>query len=582
MVRIRQRARGDPLTLLWSIFAVPLGVEAFSVLVATAIAILAVGVVALLVGQCAIMPRIGRRWWVGLVPGYNLFALFCAARCQALLALYVIDAAFVFGFFLYPDPAIQELVWWPLGLGVLMVMWMSLCLAQRLRLGWGWQLLAFLLPSYAWCLIALLSCEVDESHVGWAARPFMWVERRLLGRSPEPAVPEEAMADAGDGEPGERLAVEPAVGETQRLPRAVPEADDGELEAERALGLGRDAEDAVALDGESLAESEGVAESGGPVESEGAGDAEAERDVELEPEHGNEPAPARDPSKKSTKQPSKRKRKLRRRRERQRRERELERARWEQSEHEPVEAADAMPEGMDGNEDRSEESPRGGPLMSDEQQGQAPEIPEGDGYEGEEAYASAEFDPIGDEEAEDEAIEGTAQAEARTWLDDEARALEEEPGLAEGPDGRPDDDISDDVASHIEGIYAELLGDPLVTQTVDEVDAEEAAYMEADAAYAREKILDETHDVPDGSGYAGRHLASAVKEVEDEEARERAAWDAARAKAKRFKPEGFESGAPKPSAPAQADEPAPDADSASGAESAGVNRDLNERLPNLD
>lgn len=150
----------------------PLGTLEFSILVAIAMAVLVVGVITFLVGQCLVMPRIGHSALLGFVPGYNLYLIFSAARCQTLLVIYLIDAVCALGFWLIPAPEVQELVWWCVGIGVLLVMWCVLALAQRMHLDLTWQLAAFFLPSFTLCLMGLTNASVDDECYPQALLPL--------------------------------------------------------------------------------------------------------------------------------------------------------------------------------------------------------------------------------------------------------------------------------------------------------------------------------------------------------------------------------------------------------------------------
>lgn len=133
-------------------------------------------------------------------------------------------------------------------------------------------------------------------------------------------------------------------------------------------------------------------------------------------------------------------------------------------------------------------------------------------------FHGREFDPVGDERAEATA-ERDEDREIENFVDKEAELADA--AIAEGT--VQDDDLSDEVNSRIEGIFAEELGYPGVTQAVDD---EEAVYMESDASLAREEILEETHDEPDPHGYQARHLASVAEAFEAEERERQAAEDA--------------------------------------------------------
>ncbi len=486
-----------------------MGIEEFSFVYATALAVVAVGVVALLFGQCMMMGRIGRHWWQGLVPGYNLYLLFSGARLQLLFLVYLACAVACYGFWVMEEPEIQDLIWIPIALGVLIIMYVSLALAQRMHLGIGWQIVAFLVPSYAWVLIGLMGVRVDDEWYPWTVRPFVRLEHcffrhrpwefdrktgRPFGYGDEELPGDDEFEDEfEDGEPPvDELPVD-------ELPEGVGDFDGEEpLEGEGFV----DAEDVEDFEYAEDAEADASAEADGVAQDEPAKprgrrlrrhhtmamerlepqvELESEPEPELEPEPEPEPEPARDDE-------------------------------LGEPETTPV------PLGEDAGIDAPSEAPASletevhtmGETAHDPTRHE--ETPSS-----EPAFHGGEFDPVGDAGAEAAAERG-ADREIEDFVDEEAELAD----MTEATGGVQDDDLSDEVNSRLEGIYAEELGFPGVTQAVDD---EEAVYMESDASIAREEILEETHDEPNPTGYQARHLAALADGFEAEETARKAAED---------------------------------------------------------
>ncbi len=507
----------------------PLGIDEFSFLYSTAFAVVAVGLVALVFGQCMMMGRIGRHWWQGLIPGYNLYLLFSGARLQMLFLVYLACGVGCFGFWMMEEPEIQDLIWFPIALGVLIVMYVSLALAQRLRLGVGWQVAAFFVPSYAWVLMGLTGARVDEDYYPWTVRPFIRIEHLIFRARPwefDPATGKPFGEE--EGEFAEGYAEGYAEGEFEGDAEGWPEEpfeDDGYYDGDEGLE-------------DEAFEDEGFANESAELEEDADGEPDFEPELEGAPKPKEAPAP----------RPAKRRGRRLRRRHTMVMEALPEREALPEgiaepapepepgpkpkpkpkSEPEPEPARDIEPRAprttpLPFGEDAMTGAPAAAPASSEIEvhtMSDTAHMPEGheETRAATPAFHGAEFDPVGDGTAE-EAAESGADREIEDFVDEEAVLAR----AAEAKGGVQDDDLSDEVNSQLEGIYAEELGFPGVTQAVDD---EEAVYMESDASIAREEILEETHDEPNPTGYQARHLAQVAKDFEAEEKAREASEDA--------------------------------------------------------